>query len=153
MKSKLLFLLLILPSLALAHPVDDPCGPGQDTEDGCQPVIAALGLDDPAFFAAHKAYWHSRRLLVTDAIIPYAICVGAVQELEYDLYGFSFTTGAPNIMDYWKVIPAHPELDFPGQVWRAEEQKIAADANISIIQYHVYLCNSYKSALRAALGR
>jgi len=139
--------------MAHAHPVDDPCPPGFDTEDGCQPVVAALGLSDPAFFAAHKSYWHCRREIVVSDIVPYAVCVGKIQELESLLYGYVISSGHPNIMGYWNVIPAHPELDFPGQVWRADEQRLACDANRAIIQYHIYLCNFYRAQLRGALGR
>lgn len=148
----LFVLMAMFPAVVLGHPVDDACPPGGRTEDGCQPVIAALGLDDPAFFAAHKAYWHCRREIVVDDIVPYAQCVGEVRELERRRYGAAFSTGAENIMNYWNVIPAHPELDFPGAVWRADEQRVACEANRSIIQYHIYLCRFYRDQLRAALG-
>lgn len=122
---------LLTLAKAYAHPVDDPCLPGQVTEDGCQPLVPELCLDDPKFFRAHKAYWHERRELVTKDTVPYAILVGEAQaEYRHCKYkeGIVFPHIDHGLLTYWDRVPAHPELDFKCAVWRAEEQTEAGRA-------------------------
>jgi hypothetical protein len=136
---------LFMPVNVWAHDVDSLCGPGETTEDGCQENTPGLGFDDPEYFAAHKSYWHERRKLAV-GIVEYGICVGAVQELQAQL-GEAIDPGVVALLRYWDVVPAHPELDFPGETWRPLEQAEAARATLGILEYHIWHCSQHRSWL------
>lgn len=146
MKWNVALFLLFLPGVCLAHPVDDPCPEGKKTTDGCQPVIKELGLANPEFFKAHKAYWHCRRELVVEDIVPYAKCIGKVQELQA-LLGLPVDEGANGLLEYWDVIPAHPELDEPGNPEVPRGQLEACEATRSIAGAIKYNCESTRQFL------
>lgn len=144
-KSAFLILLVILPSIAAAHPIDDPCLPGKFTEDSCQPRHSFMGLDNDAFFAAHKGYWHCRRELNEDIRI-YSECVGGVNDLQ-GLLGLAEFKPEPAILNYWNVLPAHPELDYPGQVWRPVTQMLACEATRAIASLFLNTCELKRAEL------
>lgn len=132
--------LTLIPSLVMAHPVDMPCGVGQVTEDGCQPVVSALGLDNPEFELAHRAYWHCRRLLVVKDTVSIAELYGQVKLRRAELsFPPLFPIHPEEFLNYWNIIPAHPELDFPGEAWRAYEQLDACEATRVNADYIRYL--------------
>ena len=123
-----ILLLVLIPASALAHPADAPCPPGGHTEDGCQPIISSLQLDNPDFFAAHKAYWHCRRELVVDELMTVAKCVGGNIEKARVLGEDYLPSGSESaLIEYWNLIPAHPELD---QLDSGDIQKNIDRANI-----------------------
>lgn len=135
---------------AAAHPVDDLCVGGK-WDDKCQPPVAALGFDKPEFFAAHKKYWHCRRALVVEDIVPYGACSGAVSELEELLKipsGERYIS-EPGILEYWNVIPAHPELDYPGEAWRPLEQLRSCDATRELASVVLWFCHQRLSWLKS----
>jgi hypothetical protein len=137
---------LLLTSLAKAHPADDACTGNDNSTHGCQPLYTRGNLKDPAFFAKHRTYWHHRREL-NATIVRYAQCLGRVQERELVKYGQVLSYGSPDILTYWDVIPAHPVLD-EGTIEFADASIEAAIATDSIFGVHVWLCNWYLESLR-----
>lgn len=133
-----------------AHPVDDPCPPEKVTEDGCQPTHGFMGLNSPEFFRAHKKYWHCRREL-NKVIRDYSACVGATKDAE-SVLGFDYLIVSTELLNYWDVIPAHPELDYPGEVWRAESQTEACDATRAIGEFYLIGCEAYRQQLRQKIA-
>lgn len=109
---KKILVLLLFPSLAFAHPADDACPPGIDSSGDCQPVVAALHLDNQDFFVARHTYWHCRRNLVTVETMRLGMCVGANQWLSA-LLGETYqeTVMEEAICKYWNVVPSAPEFD------------------------------------------
>ena len=140
----LLICILLLSTVAKAHPADDACPPGENSVDGCQPLTN--GLDNPEFYALHRAYWHERRLL-NKTIQDYAQCIGAVRERQLINYGEAFTTGSQEILTYWFIIPAHPVIDEGTLHFAKDSVQAAIDTN-SIFQVHLYFCNQYLGSLR-----
>lgn len=139
MKTLLTVALILVPTMSFAHDVDHICAPGLVTEDGCQPATPELGLDNPEFATAHGRYWHCRRNLVVTDTVAIAQLYGQVKLRRAEL-GVEpmFPIVPEEFLTYWNTIPAHPELDFPGQVWRAEEQTLACEAtrvNAGYIRY------------------
>lgn len=134
---------------AAAHPVDDLCV-NNIWNDKCQPPVAALGFDKPEFFAAHKSYWHCRRSLVVQDIVPYGSCSGAVAELE-DLLNVPQNErywAEPGVLSYWNEIPAHPELDYPGEAWRPLQQLKACNATRELFGTNLFFCTQRLWELR-----
>lgn len=155
MWKKMLACALMLPAVAAAHDADKLCRPDQITEDGCQENTPGLHLDDPAFFAAHKGYWHSRRNLAVE-IVDLGFCSGRRAELQETLSVEPVNRGEGPLLHYWDVIPAHPELDelgTPLMVWRAQQQTIASEATRSITGVLTGICEYELNALRAELYR
>lgn len=151
---QIFFLLVIILGInrpAFCHPADHPCEPGQITEQGCQEITPGLGLDNPAFFEAHRQYWHCRRTLVTEETVDYAICVGAVQEMEAQL-GLPVEEGSQTVLGYWNLIPAHPELDRPGDPSRAYGQLDACNATKVVFNWYKYACAARRAELSAQLS-
>lgn len=138
--------LIAYPGWAVAHPVDNLCEPGKHTEDGCQEATPGLHLEDPEFFAAHKAYWHCRRnlnLMIRD----YASCISEVRLLQTQLGEPNRYVGNSDLLNYWSVIPAHPELDFPGELWRPVQQKKACDDTCDVLDAWFWECVELRNKL------
>ena len=153
---------LLTAMFALAHPVDR-----EDAEP-----LASLGFDDAIFKEAHDAYWHCRRNLQTEIINTYVSCVAAVNE-HHRARGWPTVTGYDTIVNYWKVIPAHPVIDaalangfdagtgkyfvfisggqpVPGPIrmQMAEAQLAACEATKIEFGSHITACNAYLRSLR-----
>lgn len=118
---------LMLVHPCYAHPADDPCPPGVTVSFGCQVPAVNLGLNNPAFFAVHKAYWHCRRNL-EGTFQQYDRCVGAVN-LRHSQTGKVPVTGAPHCVNYHEIIPATPIVEKPGDMNNANLQLLACQAN------------------------
>lgn len=144
MKS-LLFLACLIPTVAFAHDADKPCRPDQITEDGCQPVLEYLCLDKKEFFDAHKDYWHGRRSL-NKKIQTYASYIAKNQQLQWFL-GEPVTNGVAAIINYWDVIPAHPELDFRCDVEKVKGQTRAANETAIIVDVLTWFAQSENEQL------
>lgn len=142
MRTWFIIALTLIPSRALCHPVDMPCEVGQLSEDGCQPLNPWLGLDNPDFYEAHRVYWHCLRELVVDYTVSVAELYGKVKQRREDL---NVPPMFPHVhpeefLTYWNIIPAHPELDFPGEAWRPQALTRACEGtafNAEYIRYYL----------------
>lgn len=159
MKPAILIGIALLPAVALAHPADDPCKPGLHTEDGCQPVIKSLMLDQPDFYKAHRAYWHCRRELVAEDLMALGMCVGANKRLSETLgKTYEETVSEEALCSYWKLIPAHPELDeldsedLDKNINRAYAQLGACELTRYAASVVIYLCEQKRAQLQSAVS-
>lgn len=140
---RLLALLLLVPSVAFAHPVDLPCPQGGEA---CQEPQAHLGLSDPEFFECHREYWHHRRQ-VNETIRKYSQCIGAVNE-QHRLRGWPPVEPNETVLNYWDVIPAHPVVDYAGDMFLCEAQLESAIFTDLLFSGWTSACNAYLEFLR-----
>lgn len=100
--------LLLVPSLAHAHPVDALGDNPQDLTK--QYPYAALGLDDPVVFEKRRQFWHHKREL-EHKIDLYHQCYGRISLLATQL-GYPSTAFdgwfEPQTLNYSAVVPGHP---------------------------------------------
>jgi hypothetical protein len=147
MKWLLWLSILLLPSIALAHPADNICsrwrgrldprfdqggfvgGKFIGTLEICQEPMGRLGFKDFEFYSLWRSYWHERRRLA-DCFHHMAECRGALNVFQY-LRGvpLSFNDGRDDFdvtsedgpfqtqLDYWNVLPASPIKDI-GLWWQ-----------------------------------
>ena len=141
-----LLFLLIVTTIAKAHPADDPCPPTQYVSFGCQIIVPHLGLTNPTMFKLNREYWHVRRTLEGE-LKDYAICVGAVNERRR-MRGAAPVAGEPGCMKYHEVIPATPIIERPNDLKNAQNQIDAANLTFYACSLHRYFCEKYLQSLR-----
>ena len=156
----LALLLVLLPTLAHAHPADLQCAPGLDSDDHCQPPLHSLGLDDPNVFESHRQYWHCRRFLVTHETVAIAECVGAIQSLGA-LVGINYqpSTDEAALLGYWDLIPAHPEFDLldegdpKANMTKMDGQTAACIETRAVAQGVLLNCNAKRAWVQSLVKR
>lgn len=159
---KYLLILLLFPAVALAHPAEDICVyPKMTSADGCQPALKSLLLDNPAYYTAHRAYWHCRRELVSIDTVTVAKCVGANQALS-SLLGKTYQQSVleKGFLNYWNVVPAHPEFDLldTGDIWQNIQQtefntEACVLGRLAVAVLVMPMCNAKRNYLTSLVRR
>lgn len=114
--------------------------------------IALAHDGETTFQECHDTYWVCRRELIADDIsLGYGVCVGAAMLADVLTKNPTPYQVAPNILDYYKGIPAHPVEDNKDDIPFCMSEILACVVNRGTVLANVGLCWAHVNAQLAKI--